>query len=132
MAKASKLPYVLILEDDAAFRDEFDNRLQLALNELPDNWDALWMGGTVVKCEPYSAVLKRLWQSTGGYCILMRETMYDACIEILETEKFQADVSYMKIQSKFNVFRTVSNLILHKPGWSTIQKINVNHADLAR
>lgn len=114
------------------FRDDFDNRLQLSLNELPDNWDALWMGGTVVECEPYSATLKRLLRSTGGYCILMRETMYDAAIEILEKEILQADVSYMKIQSKFNVFRTVSNLILHKPGYSTIQKIHVNHADLAK
>lgn len=106
--------------------------MQLSLNELPDNWDALWMGGTVVECEPYSATLKKLIRSTGGYCILMRETMYDAAIQILETEKYQADVAYMNIQKRFNCFRTTSNLILHKAGMSTIQKIYVNHADLAK
>lgn len=126
------MPWVLILEDDIKFRDEFDRLLEDVLKDLPDDWDGLWMGGTAVKVKPYSELLKRLFGGTGGYCVLMRETMYQAAIDILKTETVQADVSYMKIQSQFKCFRTVKNLILHKPGMSTIQKIYVNHADLAK
>lgn len=123
---------MLILEDDIQFRDGFDELLEVVLSELPADWDGLWLGGTSNKVEPYSTLLKRLYGGTGGYCVLMRETMYKAAIEILEQEKYQADVSYMKIQPQFKCFRSVRNLILHKPGMSTIQKIYVNHADLAR
>lgn len=121
-----------MLEDDIEFREGFDGLLESVLKELPENWDALWMGGTVVKREPYSELLYKLIGSTGGYCVLMRETMYDAAIEILEKEIHQADVSYMKLQPKFNCFRSKQNLILHKAGMSTIQKIYVDHKDLRR
>ncbi len=125
---------MLILEDDIEFKEGFDLLLENALKELPENWDALWMGGTSNKMQDYkySKVLKRLLSGTGGYCILMRETMYDACIELLSTETYQADILYSHLMPKFQVFRTVGNYIKHKPGMSTIQKIYVNHAALAK
>lgn len=119
-----------MLEDDIQFRENFDTLLESALSELPEDWDALWLGGTVNKVRPYSASLKRLQAGTGGYGVLFKETMYPKLIEILKKEMYQADVSYMKLQPEFNCFRTVQNLVLHKAGFSTIQKRHVDYPSL--
>ncbi len=36
---------ILIFEDDAIFENDFVNRLNVALNELPDDWDMFFLGG---------------------------------------------------------------------------------------
>lgn len=124
---------MLLLEDDTGFKDGFDRLLESALNELPEDWDALWLGGTSLKVQPYSACLKRLIAGTGGYGILFRDTVYDALVASLGKEDLQADVSYMKnIQPKFNCFRTAGNLVLHKAGHSTIQNRFVDYPELRR
>jgi hypothetical protein len=102
------------------------------MRELPENWDALWLGGTVVKALPYSERLKKLAAGTGGYGIIVRETMYQSIIEMLEKEIYLADVAYMKLQPQFNCFHTVQNLVLHKAGYSTIQKRHVDYPDLRK
>lgn len=102
------------------------------MKELPHDWDALWLGGTEMKVEGYSTMLKRLKEGTGGYGVLFRETMYDAIIEQLEKEMHQADINYLKLMSKFNCFKSVKNIIYHLPGYSTIQKCKVDYPDLYR
>lgn len=129
-AKAEGLPYVLILEDDIRFCEGFDKRLKDVLSELPEDWDALWLGGQVIKARGYSKNLKTLQAGTGGYGVLFRETMYDDLVATLKKEQWQADLSYMKLQSDFKCFRTVENLILHTPGISTILKKYVSYPKL--
>lgn len=119
-----------MLEDDIGFRDGFNELLDTVLTELPDDWDALWLGGQQMRTTGFSKSLKRLQAGTGGYGVLFRETMYEDLIRVLGEEKFQADVSYMKLQPLYNCFRTVQNLILHKAGMSTIQKRHVSYPAL--
>lgn len=104
----------------------------MCLKELPENWDALWLGGTELKTEAYSPHLKRLYAGTGGYGILFRNTMYDALIEELKKENYVADVCYMKLQEKFNCFKTWKNIILHKNGFSIIKNKYVSYPKLSR
>lgn len=106
--------------------------MSIAISELPEDWDALWLGGTEVKTQGYSIHLKKLIAGTGGYGVLIRETMFDKIIEEMKQEIYQADVCYMKLQPSFNCFKTTRNLILHKAGYSTIQRRNVNYPELAR
>lgn len=124
------MPHVLVLEDDIDFKEPFDTLLENCISELPDNWDALWLGGTENKVEGYSPNLKRLITGTGGYGVLIRETMYESIIELMEKEIYQSDICYMKLMNQFNCFKSSSNLILHKAGYSTIQKKNVSYPKL--
>lgn len=123
---------MLILEDDAQFREGFDSLLEIALSELPGDWDALWLGGTSDLTEPYSDSLKRLKGGTGGYCCLIKETMYDAIIQLQQKEMYYADIAYKKLHPQFNCFRTIEHLILHPAGMSTIQKRYVDYPELRK
>lgn len=123
---------MLVLEDDIKFRDKFDTLVEIALSELPDDWDALWLGGMVHKTQKFSSCLHRLEVGTGGYGVLIRETMYEPILELLRHERQESDICYMALQRKFNCFHTVQNLILHKPGYSTIQKKHVDYPELYR
>lgn len=122
----------MVLEDDIKFRDGFDELAEMALNELPDDWDALWFGGMVHKIVKFSDLLHRLEVGTGGYGVLIRETMYEKILELMRHERQEADICYMALQRDFNCFHTVRNLILHKPGMSTIQKRHVDYPELYR
>lgn len=132
LAKKQGLKEVIVLEDDIEFREHFDILLSMAIDELPNDWDALWLGGTEMKTEYYSERLRRLYAGTGGYGILVRNTMYDHLIQLMETETLQADLCYMKLQPDFNCFHTSVNIILHKPGYSTIKKKHVSYPELER
>lgn len=132
LAQEQQLPQVVVFEDDIELRESFDTLLQEALDELPANWDALWLGGTTVKAVPYSTRIKKLIAGTGGYGIIFRNTMYQPIIEILKKEMYLADISYMKLQPEFNCFRTAQNLVLHKAGYSTIQKRHVDYPELRK
>lgn len=121
----------MVLEDDAGFIEGFDSELEKAFNELPENWDALWLGGTVFKSAPYSPRLKRLHAGTGLYGVIFRETIYDKLIESLSKEDELADIGIMKRVMPFtNCFRTSTNLVIHKAGMSTIQKRYVDYPEL--
>lgn len=121
---------MLILEDDIKFRDGFDGLAELALNDLPEDWDALWFGGMVHKVVGFSDYLKRLEVGTGGYGVLIRETMYDAILTLMNHERQESDICYMSLQREYKCFHTVRNLILHPPGKSTIQKRHVDYPEL--
>lgn len=118
-----------MLEDDIGFIERFDSLLEIAVSELPEDWDALWLGGTVVKSEPYSSMLKKLIKGSGLYGVIFRETIYDKLIQSLSNENQLADVGIMKTV-KGNFYRTTMNLVLHKAGVSTIQKRFVDYPEL--
>lgn len=129
-AKDKELHDFFLFEDDIDLIDDFDSILALCLSELPKNWDALWLGGSSVKTSYHSAYLKRLEKGTGGYGILIRNTVYNRFISALDKENDLADICYMKLMGELNIYKTFINLVLHKDGYSTIQKKHVSYPDL--
>lgn len=130
-ARSERLPCVLVLEDDAGFIERFDRHLEAVVSELPENWDALWLGGQAIKSEPYSPMLKRLIKGTGLFGVIFRETIYDKLIRSLSNENELADVGIAKtVMPNSNCFRTNMNLVIHKPGVSTIKNKFVDYPEL--
>ena len=65
---------------------------------------------------------------TGAYGVYVNHTAYERMISMLEKETFIADVGYMNIG--LNIYRTLENLVLHRPGYSYIRKKDVNYKRL--
>lgn len=117
---------VFILEDDVDFCDDFNYKLNLCLNELPDNWDALHLGGyspsgCVVN---YSPMLNRSIKTWGGYGYIVNRKAIPTLIEEISKELTQVDTHYTWIMHKMNWFKTKEMLVYHLPGFSEINQAN--------
>lgn len=120
---------VLILEDDASFVADFNNKLNQAMRELPETWDMLWIGGNDAHGQesfPYSANLKVNNGMWGTYGIIIREWVYDYFIELFAEEKRSSDDYYRINHARFRLFRTRDNLVKHAGGRSDRIVINKN------
>jgi GR25 family glycosyltransferase involved in LPS biosynthesis len=132
-AKEAKAKHVLILEDDVEFPKDFLSKAEKVLSTLPTDWDAVWLGGyTAKEGEYYNEFLKTCVGNWGGYCYILRNTVFDKFIEQLERRDQPCDVTYTEIQRFYNCFRTIKNLILHKDTVSTITLKMTNYDRLSR
>lgn len=122
-AKDNKLNRVLILEDDVRFVQDFETHLKEAMEDLPLNWDMLWLGGKdLQKPISYTFKLNRLVSSTGGYGYILRDRVYDFFIDKLSLNNEMCDTHYANHQKDFSSFRTFRPLVLH----SHISSVRIN------
>lgn len=131
-AKERQLECILVLEDDVEFIDGFQDRLNKAMSELPDNWDMLWLGGLPrEKNEPYSDSLDRMFGSWGTYGYVIRNTMYLTVLRVLSEQpiKYSVDDYYGRLHSKHNSFRTKVGYVIHTGEVSDRKIINTIKAD---
>lgn len=115
---------VLIMEDDIDFCDDFNYKLNLCLNELPENWDALHLGGySPSGCLiHYSPMLNRSIKTWGGYGYIVNKKSIPKLIEEISKELTQVDTHYTWIMHSMNWFKTKEMLIYHLPGYSEIDR----------
>lgn len=125
-AKSKNWNCVMIFEDDAVFVPDFNEKLTICMNELPANWDMLWLGGSDYRMPyPYSKNLNRLVASWGTFGYVIRDTVYDYFINIMSEQKLSSDDYFRRNHSKFLSFKTVERLVNHSGGVSDRQTVNV-------
>ena len=113
-AKDCGFSMVIIFEDDVRFITDFNTRLKSAMQELPETWDMLWLGGKDrYKSLNYSSNLKVNTGMWGAYGIVVRNTVYDFFIEKFSEEVHSTDDYYSEYHSKFNSFKTTTDLVIH-------------------
>jgi len=120
-AKEDKLPFVLILEDDAVLVKGFKRKLETALSELPVVWNALWLNGTERKKGfPISKNLKQVIEMWGTFGYVLNSSFYDFVIDGLSKEIKSADGFYTRHQNKNGVYASIIPLVKHRMGFSDI------------
>jgi GR25 family glycosyltransferase involved in LPS biosynthesis len=112
-----------IFEDDVMFLDGWKHTLLNSMRQLPDNWDALWLGSTLTQdLTRYSDnlfILKGGWTS---HAILWnnRNGVVDYILNRAEDAQ-KIDVFYAdRIQREFNCYITYPMMVGQNPGYSDI------------
>jgi GR25 family glycosyltransferase involved in LPS biosynthesis len=131
-AKAAALPWVLILEDDAAPTDltpERFNSLLEALWSKRSEWDIFNGGPSNVKREETSFVAKDppLLKTKGqtSHFILMNSSVFDTFLkDITNTDQRIIDLYY---RETFRMFATYPYIAIQAPGYSTIEGKSVDY-----
>lgn len=113
---------VFILEDDISFCDNFKERLALAMNQLPNDWDCLHLGGysTPDGLMPYSSLLDKSIKTWGGYAYIVNRKAIPFLLAEISQELTQVDTHYTRIMSQMNWYKTKEMLVYHLPGFSDI------------
>ena len=123
--------YFIIIEDDLQILDGFHQTMVNAINELPADWDMLYLGANPCKeQEIYSPYLYRL---NGAYCthaIVWHPRPNGALEYVLEhkDEILKIDVFFSNVlMPKFNVFLTKPMIVTQKQFQSdTCQRSDVS------
>jgi GR25 family glycosyltransferase involved in LPS biosynthesis len=123
---------VFILEDDVDFCEDFLNELSLTVNDLPEDWEGLHLGGYSPQGSllPYSSNLFKCNASWGGYGYIVSKKIIPFLLELISQEKTQVDTYYARAMPQLKWFKSRKMLVKHLPGFSTIQKKNVDYKDL--
>ena len=87
LAKERKYKEVLILEDDVQFCSDFNERLEFALKEVPEDWDILYLGYTPSGF-PNPKIKEHIIRNKSDYgcwAMIIKESLYDKIINLYET-----------------------------------------------
>lgn len=122
-AREMNAPSVLIFEDDVVFDDEFGKKFGQQVSQLPRDWDMLYLGA-LHKDEPAAAGanLVRLTRSNSTYAYALRETVYDAFIELNERAEDVLDNNCFELQRRFNCYCFMPHLAWVETDYSDAQR----------
>jgi hypothetical protein len=128
-AKANNYDKVLIFEDDVELHPEFNNLASEFLQEVPDNWDMLYLGANTVrnKSVNVSARVNLANSLLGGHAYAVRNTVYDKLIYLLENEPYPVDETYSRNHVLMNTYLCNPIIAWQREGWSDINKQHVNY-----
>lgn len=138
LKKQTKFPFV-IFEDDCQMLQSWDV-VQNIMKQLPQNWDALYLGATLMK--PQQRYSENLFRLIGGYCahaiIYNSKQMVDYVLTHYQEffnctqERKTLDVFYfVEVQPMFNCFITDPLCATQRAGYSDIENMNVEYIQIA-
>ena len=107
LEEQKEFPFV-IFEDDCVILEPW-SVVETAMSQLPDDWDALWLGATLTHyLTRYSQNLFKLKNAYTTHAIVFNsQRLIDYVLDYYKTDgKVVNDVLYYKIQDKFNCFIT--------------------------
>ena len=119
-------PFV-VFEDDCIMMESWDV-VENAISQLPDDWDALWLGATLTrKLERYSENLYRLRRAYTTHAVIYNSPeMVDFILKNHNTPPGRnLDIFYFSVvQNIFNCFITYPLCATQSEGYSDISKQN--------
>lgn len=125
---------VLILEDDACLRPNFDTNFADWAKQVPDNWQCLYLSGNygvasqdgkgAYLVRPHIARCRNTLTTAAWAC---HNTVYDEVVAALESCSVQVDVALCEIQRKLCVYGFYPSLITQRDGFSDIQQTFVSY-----
>lgn len=108
-AKYNNYESILIIEDDCYFTDEIKN-IQTYFDELPKDWDLLYMGGnhnSHMNVPPPIIIndkVSKLHSTYTTHFIGIKSTVFDQIESIISKKNQPLDVLYTTLQKVFNVY----------------------------
>ena len=116
---------VLVLEDDAYFIDDFQERLDQVIQTLPENWDVFYLGALLDKMTGKVIKINNDWYrqivSTGTQAYSVHPDIMQYCIDRLEIYDGYIDVGLRILAEDMNAYITQPNLVTQYPGYSDLR-----------
>lgn len=129
-AKNDNLDNILILEDDVQFHDDLNIMFSEFIQEVPDDWDILFLGGNhslnnIWQREPVTKISEHVYKlvfcyATHAYAV--RKKAYDKIIECLLPENDRGDVLFSHAQVQLNTYILRPHLAWQRPSYSDVEE----------
>lgn len=118
---------MLVLEDDADLPPDFKEKIYKYLDQLPNNWDLFYLGGSKLSVTPYSENLQSVEKVYCTHAYIVRGSF---CEKLLEQMKAPYKIDVLFSQAKGNIFIANPVLATQRKGWSDIENNFTNNIHL--
>lgn len=120
---------ILVFEDDVLFNDNFKDSLISSISLSPENWDFLYLSGTMVNFEKINDRISKLNSCFCLHSYCLSDNVFRKLMSEIEDKifNFPVDVIFSQNLRNYNSFITVPFLTKQYSNFSDIQKINVNY-----
>lgn len=127
-ARARRLPSVLIFEDDLVFAPRLGEDFRAYFRQVPDDWEMLHLGALHV-AEPaeVSANVRRISRAYSTYAYALKQTVYDAFIELNEESLAPVDINNHALQAARPCYCFAPHLAWVEPDRSDVQERQKDH-----
>jgi GR25 family glycosyltransferase involved in LPS biosynthesis len=121
---------VLVLEDDALFVDDFNQKFEEVMQTLPIVWDIFYLGALLPKKTGKVTPVNEHWTrqvfttGTQSYCINPARVNY--FIENLDGYEWYIDIGLRVFAEKYNAYVAQPNLVTQFPSYSDLRLEEVN------
>lgn len=127
-AKFLGLGSVMIFEDDAVLSRKFKAQLTECLNELPADWNMLYLGASH-KEEPLK-LTRRIYRVQKSFCshaYILNANMFDTMIENFQNFDQPCDCFYTVLQRNHNMYICNPPLAWQRGGYSDIMQKEMHY-----
>lgn len=121
---------VLVLEDDALFCENFNEKFDEVMKTLPEDWDVFYLGALVDK---HTGKLKKVndrWSrqivSTGTQAYCVNPKRIEIFYEEIKDKEWYIDVELRVLAEKYNAYITQPNLVTQFPSYSDLREREVD------
>jgi len=121
---------ILILEDDALFCEDFNEKFTEAMQTLPNNWDIFYLGALLPKNVGKTTPVNDNWHrqvmtnASHAYCINPARINY--FIEKLDGYEWYIDIGLRVFAEIYNAYVTQPNLVTQFPSYSDLREYEVD------
>jgi len=112
---------VLICEDDALFREDFNEALDSYMAELPKDWDIFYLGAIKNETQPVNKYWVKQVVSTGTQAYCVNPAKRDLFIQIAEEFDQWIDVAYILWADRTKAYIAHPNLVIQHDGFSDLR-----------
>jgi len=116
---------VLILEDDAYFVEDFQERFDEVIQTLPEDWDIFYLGVLLDKMTGKVIKVNNNWYrqivSTGTQAYCLHPNMMQYFIDRIEIYDGYIDVGLRILAEDANAYITQPNLVTQYPSYSDLR-----------
>ena len=121
---------VLILEDDAQFVENFNEKFEKVMQTLPEDWDIFYLGALVPKDVGLIRMVNRHWGiqvlTTGSQAYCINPSRLEYFINKLEDYNSYIDIGLRDFAKGLKAYITQPNLVVQFPSYSDLRLKEVN------
>lgn len=113
------------------FLPNFSNDLAYYLENTPDGWHILYLGGSFGK-QPkrINADFTQQVETWGAFAYIVHKRAYKGLIKLLYMANKICDAMYIEYQKNYLCVKPNRKLVLHPKGYSTIKEKEVNYSGI--
>jgi GR25 family glycosyltransferase involved in LPS biosynthesis len=123
---------ILLIEDDSLFVDNFNEKIEDYVNNVPSDWDILYFGANHnyhigKKTIKINEKCIKLNNSYSAHCVLLKKKVFEELIENIKNFSIENDVMMSNLQKKYNAYSSSEVLVTQIESYSNIENKIVNY-----
>lgn len=121
---------ILVLEDDAQFVDNFNEKFEEVMQTLPNDSDIFYLGALLPKSTGKVTPVNQHWarqvMTTGSQAYCINPARVNYFIENLDGYEWYIDIGLRVFAEKYNAYIAQPNLVTQFPSYSDLRLKEVN------